>query len=60
MTSKSEPYCCLVCLDAKSYSGKLRFPDDPVPKCDNHKEPVDMIPVAERKEWDRSRPLARG
>lgn len=47
----STPYRCPTCatrgynLTPQSFSGKLRFAGDRVPRCEDHDQPVDMVPV---------------
>ena len=49
---KSEPFFCPVCVSDGTYSGKLKFDEDPTPTCGNHKTPVPMEPVStRRKAW---------
>ena len=46
------PHRCPLCatsrgnLTPRTFSGKLRFGSDPVPNCDDHDNPVAMVPVS--------------
>lgn len=48
---ESTPYRCPTCarsgynLTPQTFSGKLRFVGDPIPKCEDHDIPVEMEPV---------------
>lgn len=52
LARESEPMRCPVCaaaaggLTLRTVSGKLRFGDDQPPICDDHEEPVVMVPIA--------------
>lgn len=54
MSEKSVPYRCEQCLIEQSYTGALRFPGDPPPKCKNHGKAeenwVEMTPVEKETE----------
>lgn len=47
--SKSIPYVCPRCRDEGSYTGSLRFGEDPEPTCKNHGK--------DQHQWIRMEPV---
>lgn len=45
----STPYACPECKRTGSYTGSLRFDEQPVPVCRNHKTPVEMEAVKKKE-----------